>query len=398
MTKTTASLFTGGGLFDMGAIAAGYAPIWGIEWDDKIAAVARSNGLNVSTADVTKVDFSLLERPDHLHASPPCPNFSIAKANAKETEFDKAMAEAVCRAVETLKPDTFTLENVVGYRNSESFKRITATLTALGYFWDATNLNAADFGVPQTHRRLFIRASRIGLLRLYPAAKPWVGWYSAIEDLIDTLPETEFAPWQIARLPEEYKTFLIGQGTYSSPRATNEPADTITSNNNQTGIKAFILAGAGNTNLAEAEPGRGVRYEEEPAHTVAAGNGGRIPKAFILAGGGGINGGAKAGYENEPMPTVRANVEVGSNKAFVVSGGSTGKNILVADGNEPIFTIKANAGAREPVRASIGRVVKMTIQALGRFQTVPDTYKGLTTKINGNGVPCLMAQGIMETL
>lgn len=321
MTKTTASMFTGGGLFDMGAIAAGYTPIWGIEWDDKIAAVARSNGLNVNTADVTKIDFSLLERPDHLHASPPCPNFSIAKANAEETDFDKAMAEAVCRAVVALTPDTFTLENVIGYRKSESFKRITATLTAMGYIWDATNLNAADFGVPQTRRRLFIRASRIGLLRPYPAAKPWVGWYSAIKDLIDTLPETEFAPWQIARLPEEYKRFLIGQGTYSSAKGANEPTDTITSNNNQTGIKAFI-----------------------------------------------------------------------------VSGGSAGKNILVADGNEPIFTIKANAGAREPVRASIGRVVKMTIQALGRFQTVPDTYRGLITKINGNGVPCLMAQRIMETL
>ena len=360
--KTTASMFTGGGLFDMGAIAAGYTHIWGIEWDDKIAAVARSNGLNVSTADVTKVDFSMLERPDHLRASPPCPNFSIAKANAEETEFDMAMADAVCRAVDTLMPDTFTLENVVGYRKSESFKRITSKLAALGYFWDATNLNSADFGVPQTRRRLFIRASRTGLLRQYPSAKPWVGWYSAIEDLIDTLPDTEFAPWQVARLPEEYKTFLIGQGTYSSPRNTDEPADTITGNNNQTGVKAFILAGAGNTNLAEAEPGRGVRYEEEPAHTVAAGSGGRIPKAFV------------------------------------VGGGSAGKNILVADGHEPFFTIKANAGANGFPRSSIGRVVKMTIQALGRFQTVPDTYKGLTTKINGNGVPCLMAQRVMETL
>ena len=395
MTKTTASLFTGGGLFDMGAIAAGYAPIWGIEWDDKIAAVARSNGLNVSTADVTKVDFSLLERPDHLHASPPCPNFSIAKANAEETEFDKAMAEAVCRAVETLKPDTFTLENVVGYRKSESFKRITATLTSLGYFWDAANLNSADFGVPQTRRRLFIRASRIGLLRPYPAAKPWVGWYSAIEDLIDTLPETEFAPWQIARLPEEYKTFLLWQGSRHLPKQASEPANTITSNSNQTGIKAFILAGAGNTNLAEAEPGRGVRYEEEPAHTVAAGNGGRIPKAFIVRT---LNAEYtdQVVYEDKPSPTVTTNFH-GRARAFVVSGGSAGKNILVADGTEPIFTIKANAGAREPVRASIGRVVKMTIQALGRFQTVPDTYKGLTTKINGNGVPCLMAQGVLES-
>jgi site-specific DNA-cytosine methylase len=50
--RTSASLFTGGGLFDIGAMEAGYKPIWGIEWDDKIAAVARLNGLPVMTGDV----------------------------------------------------------------------------------------------------------------------------------------------------------------------------------------------------------------------------------------------------------------------------------------------------------------------------------------------------------
>jgi hypothetical protein len=54
---------------------------------------------------------------------------------------------------------------------------------------------------------------------------------------------------------------------------------------------------------------------------------------------------------------------------------------------------------RTPLRSAVhGRVVKMTIKALGRFQTVPDWYQGLTVKINGNGVLCLMAQKIMETL
>jgi len=42
---------------------------------------------------------------------------------------------------------------------------------------------------------------------------PWVGWYAAIEDLIDTLPKTRPAPWQLARLPQELReTLLIGPG------------------------------------------------------------------------------------------------------------------------------------------------------------------------------------------
>jgi site-specific DNA-cytosine methylase len=42
--KTTASMFTGGGLFDVGATWAGYTPIWGVEREDRIAKVARLNG------------------------------------------------------------------------------------------------------------------------------------------------------------------------------------------------------------------------------------------------------------------------------------------------------------------------------------------------------------------
>ena len=44
--KTFGSLFTGFGLVDIGAIAAGYTPIWGNEIDPEIAAVASMNGLS----------------------------------------------------------------------------------------------------------------------------------------------------------------------------------------------------------------------------------------------------------------------------------------------------------------------------------------------------------------
>lgn len=334
--RTSASLFTGGGLFDVGARAAGYEPIWGLEKFDKIASVARLNGLPVTTVDVINVDFSELQRPNHLHASPPCLNFSVANASAVETELDIAMASTVCSALSTLQPDTFTLENVIGYRHSRSFGLVTKTLNGLGYWWDVQNLNSADFGVPQSRIRLIVRASK-KLLQGYPAPVEWRGWYQAIEDLIPSLPDTEFAPWQIARLPKEYKEFMLGQGTRSPVLETHEPAQTITANRNQNHIKAFLFAGAGNTNIAEAQPGKGVRYEASPAHTVAS------------------------------------------------------------DDNEPIFTQISNAG-KQPIRAYIGRVVKMDVRALGRFQTVPDSYQGLTVKINGNGFPCLFAQKILETL
>ena len=349
--KTTASMFSGGGLFDVGAIAAGYTPIWGIEYDDKIASVARLNGLPVQTADVCKVDYSALDRPDHLHASPPCPNFSVAKNGGTETPQDIALAHAVSIALLTLNPDTFTLENVPAYIHSKSFQIIAQTLSDMGYWWDVGNLNSADFGVPQTRLRLWVRASR-QLLRGYPPPVKWIGWYEAIEDLIPSLPETEFAPWQMARLPEEHKEFLIGQGTYSPVLEPDQPAQTITANNNQSAIKAFLI---GSQNAGQ-EWSSGIREKDQPVMTMATG---QKPKAFIVG----------------------------------------DQNRQVADDTRPAYTVRAGEHGGAPPKAyANGRVVKMTVQALGRFQSVPDSYKGLTVKINGNGVPPLMAQRILETL
>lgn len=313
--KTSASMFSGGALFDIGAQMAGYKTLWGIEWDDKIASIARLNGFPVITGDVTKFDFTTLARPDHLHASPPCPNFSVAKTNGEETEFDVAMAESVCKVIEYFKPDTFTCENVPAYVHSQSFKKIINTLHGMAYFVDWQNLNSANFGVPQTRNRLWVRASR-GLMMPYPEPVKWVGWYEAIADLIPSLPDAEFAPWQLARLPKEYKDFMIGQGTYSA--------------NNQSAVKAFIMES---------------KFPER--------NGSLFREGDAVTG------------------TVTA---LDPNwKAFIMSSGN----------NSFAYTQS--------------RVVKMTVKALGRFQTVPDWYKGLTVRINGNGVPCKLAKAVLET-
>lgn len=360
--KTSASMFSGGALFDIGAQMAGYKILWGIEWDDKIAAVARLNGFPVITGDVTKFDFTILARPDHLHASPPCPNFSVAKTNGEETEFDVAMAESVCKAIEYFKPDTFTLENVPAYVHSQSFKRIINTLHSMAYFVDWQNLNSANFGVPQTRNRLWVRASR-NLMMLYPEPVKWVGWYEAIEDLIPTLPDAEFAPWQLARLPKEYKDFMIGKGTYSSSIEREQPAQTITANNNQSAVKAFIMS-SGNNSFQDAKEGAGVRYAAEPVMTMMAGK----TEAKI--------------------------------KAFVIDSGNSrvDKKLTLREHDDAMFTVMSSMD-KTPVRGFVGagRIVKMTVKALGRFQTVPDWYKGLTVRINGNGVPCKLAKAVLET-
>lgn len=215
-----ATLLSGGEGIGIGAQQSGLYHLWGIEINDRIAQVARDNGFHIITADIRDVDLQTLEIPDVLHASPKCQNASTAKQGSREMPLDVDIARCIVRYLEILRPRIFTLENVYGYRRFEAFRIILHALNRLGYFTDFGNLNAANFGVPQTRRRLILRAMQGGLVPMLPLPKPWVGWYEAIEDLIPTLPESEFAPWQRKALESQscniVRAFIVG-GQFGKP-------------------------------------------------------------------------------------------------------------------------------------------------------------------------------------
>jgi site-specific DNA-cytosine methylase len=188
---TFASLFSGGGLADVGLRQAGLRHLWGIELDPARAAVGVANGFDVRAADVLAVDPKTLEAPDWLHASPPCTSFSQANPRAAQadggraTELDRTLALRVVDFAAALRPLWVSVENVMGWEDTEPMRAVVAGLEGLGYMVAWWLLNAADFGTPQSRRRLFVLASRVG--RPQPPAsthsrlgglfeRPWVGW------------------------------------------------------------------------------------------------------------------------------------------------------------------------------------------------------------------------------
>lgn len=273
---TGATLFTGGGGVDIGMRSAGIEVVYGCEYDDDIAAVAQANGVPVTVGDVLDINPHDLPLFDVLHASPPCPNFSVAKRDRGETAHDLALARKIADIVLLTSPDVFTLENVPAYRDSQSFQHIVRRLAARGYMLQWSLINAADFGVPQTRRRLWLRAVRDRLLSPLPAPVPWVGWYAAIEDLLPTLPESQFAPWQMARLPEHLRTLLLPATGHSNqedgglPRHAGEPAQTIRAQ--RQGLARAFIVDDQNNGSPSASGGRGltIRNSQEPTFTVSA--------------------------------------------------------------------------------------------------------------------------------
>lgn len=383
-----------------------------------------------------------------------CKNASVAKADGEESAEDIATAAAVERAIETLRPALFTLENVRGYLHFAAFKNIVATLKRLGYAVTHSVLNSANFGVPQTRERLILvarndgrkprlpvathaRADKLGTL--FDERKAWVGWYEAIEDLIPALPDAVFAPWQLKRLPDELReSVILAEGGYDGTvvnRAIGEPVFAITANQNQQHLKAWLV---GSENAGQ-EWG-GTRWGDEPAIMLSTK---QSPRAFIVNTNQSGNDGdmVQVRNEDEPMFTTTISAE-GRLKAFIVDGQpayGSDDTATRADG-EPVFTIGATQD-RRPLRAYLvggantsetqaadgvgvssvneptrcvnasnsnswrgsvnGRVVKMTPRCLARFQSFPDSYvlpssaKLATTGI-GNAVPPLLMQRVLE--
>ncbi len=301
---TLRTLFSGGELFGVGAQQAGYTHADGYELEPKIAAVAQLNGFDVRVADVCAVDYAALPTVNHLHASPSCKNASNANQKGvdengdplpRETEQDLACADAVCRAIAAHQGETFTLENVYGYRTFQSFDRIREALRAADFSYEYWHLTAADYGVPQTRKRLILIARR-GLCRIQrpnPTHRdggdmfhpPWIGWYAAIADILHTLPPTTPAPWQEARLPAELRAPLLVSNAKTEYgdglRDADEPALAVTTQ--QVGRLRAYIVGGGNTQLGQVDSF--ARPEDAPMFTVSASDGARkVAAAYLLDG------------------------------------------------------------------------------------------------------------------
>ncbi len=345
---TGATLFSGGGGADIGMAAAGINMRWGMDNDPEVVAVARANFLPIQYADILTANPYTYEPVDFLHASPPCRWFSQANTRKGETEEDIALSRGVCFFIMALKPRFFTLENVSMYRKSESFARIMHTLTTEGYVPVFELVNFADMGVPQTRRRLILRAVRGGLVPPLPALVPWRGWYQAVADLLGNLPDTEFAPWQIARgvLDLVRETAMVAQGS-------------------------FDHADAGN---ARAPQPLGTRLATEPSFTITG---------------------------NSSMNGLRCYLVSPQNGRVAMEDDT--RRITVRRGDRPAFTITASMSRGAPRAALPGRVVALTPRCGARLQTFPDWYElsgknALDWRIIGNAVPPLAMQRLAEGL
>jgi DNA (cytosine-5)-methyltransferase 1 len=159
-------LFCGGGGSSLGARAAGIEMVAAADGWDIAASTYRDNFPDAKVVNTILDDrtgpeiFEGIGQVDLLIASPECTHHSIARGAKPRDENSRRSGWFVMPFVRELEPRWVVLENVSGMKRWDGFQDLMEELS-LYYHLRTQMLDAADFGVPQTRKRLFIMGDRL---------------------------------------------------------------------------------------------------------------------------------------------------------------------------------------------------------------------------------------------
>jgi DNA (cytosine-5)-methyltransferase 1 len=189
---TVADLFSGAGGLSLGFQNAGFEPIFALDKDaDSCETYQRNMRLSPELGSIA--DFSVkdlarrLRKVEVILGGPSCQTFSTqgrrfkwADPNDERTGLWRHMFAIV----DEVRPRAFLLENVPGLshkglayeKDGQAEGVIADHFRRLGYKLRAAILLAADYGVPQLRRRLFVVGVEEGIDFEFPSPTHLGGW------------------------------------------------------------------------------------------------------------------------------------------------------------------------------------------------------------------------------
>ncbi len=193
------SLFSGAGGLDLAVERADAAPLDSADTGSGLARVAVATDYNTPAletlasnfpnaqslnGDIREMDSERLlavaglrrSEPVLVVGGPPCTPFSKSgfwlEQKRESRDPNASLLDEYVRVVRDTRPEAFILENVQGltYRTHKAqFERLLHGLAELGYNPQWKVLLAADYGVPQLRRRVFVVGRRDGEKFEFPA-------------------------------------------------------------------------------------------------------------------------------------------------------------------------------------------------------------------------------------
>lgn len=218
------SLFSGIGGLDLGAHIAGFSIRAAVDADeDALACFSAALGALTIAGKIEDLEPESVIRTSGLSSNseallisgPPCTGFSHAgfwiegKRKGKDGQVNR-IADFLTY-VERLRPRAFLLENVPGllFRNYKHiFEGFIKRVNGLGYATSYEILNAADYGVPQARRRLFVVGIRGSRKFRFPAPGFAEEEHRSSGWAIASLPESDNPPEEDEILRGKYAHLL----------------------------------------------------------------------------------------------------------------------------------------------------------------------------------------------
>ena len=240
MTIRAIDLFAGLGGFTEGASTVpGVSVVWAANhWPLAVDTHARNHESTEHVCqDLHQANWSKVPACDLVLASPCCQGHSRARGkDGPQHDASRSTAWAVVSCCEFHKPSAFVVENVPEFLDWALFPAWRLAMQTLGYELTATVIDAADAGVPQHRKRLFITGSRSGAIEIpqptetHRAIAPHIRWnWPRWSQLADKVPATrKRAEAGRARYGERFVMPYYGSGSGLSGRDLERPLGTVT--------------------------------------------------------------------------------------------------------------------------------------------------------------------------
>lgn len=193
-TLNVLDLFCGAGGLSYGFECAGFDILLGIDNDAKALETFELNhkGSKSICGDITQITYEDHIKPlldgkqiDVIIGGPPCQGMSLSGPRKFDDPRNKLYLSYI-RLVKEIQPKAFVIENVpglVGLFGGQIKDSIIEKFTEMGYRIEYKILCSADYGVPQSRKRVVFVGTKVGSFE-YPAINPNVVTCSmALSDL-----------------------------------------------------------------------------------------------------------------------------------------------------------------------------------------------------------------------
>lgn len=211
MTRLTAiDTFAGAGGLSLGLAMAGFDVRCATDWDeDSVATHSKNLGGSALVADVTALsgaellEIAAVDSVDLLAGGPPCQGFSVQRRGAMHDDRNRLVFEYL-RMVKEIRPRAFLMENVAaigGPRGKHFLSTIKEEAEEAGYSVTSAVLDAADFGVPQHRRRLFLVGVDDGRAFTFPEPSHSPAQWVTVRQAFAGLPDPFLEPEAAAEFP-----------------------------------------------------------------------------------------------------------------------------------------------------------------------------------------------------